>query len=314
MTTEINYAHSWDFKPEPPRLQQVRDGIFAYIQPDGGWMLNNAGFLVGTDAVTVIDTCGTEPRTKAFIAAIRSVTDKPLRTLINTHFHGDHTYGNSFFLPQATVIAHEKCRQGVIATGLGLKPLFPTANFGEITIAPPFITFEDRLNVYVDDLKIELFYVGPSHTTSDVVAWLPARQLLFTGDLIFKNCTPFVLQGAIAPYFAVLDRLRALGATTIVPGHGPVCGPECFDEVAQYLHFIQDTAKRGFEAGLEPLELAHQTDLGQFGGWNDSERLVGNLQRAYSELRGEPFGTPLPLAQIAMEMQAYSGHPVHCLA
>ena len=128
MTTEVNspvsHPHTWNFKPELPRLQEMGEGIFAYIQPDGGWMLNNTGFVVGADAVTVIDTCGTEPRTKAFIEAIRSVTDKPLRTLINTHFHGDHTYGNSFFLPQATVIAHEKCRRELSPPGWASNRFF----------------------------------------------------------------------------------------------------------------------------------------------------------------------------------------------
>ncbi|HEX2912665.1 MAG TPA: MBL fold metallo-hydrolase [Chloroflexia bacterium] len=305
--------HDHDVILEPPRLQEIADGIFAYMQPDWTWMINNTGFLVGPDGVTVVDTCATEPRTRAFIQSARTVTDKPLRTLINTHHHGDHTYGNSF-LPDATIIGHEKCREEAIQTGLSLKVLFPTANYGDIKVRPPFVTFEDRINVYVGDLKLEVFHVGPAHTTNDIVVWVPEKKVLFTGDIVFKNCTPFVMQGAIASYFGALDRLRALGAEVIVPGHGPVCGPEAFDEVEEYLHFVQDTARQGFEAGITPLELARETDLGKFAGLSDPERIVGNFHRAYSELRGEPLGTPLPLLQVVKESESLMGHPLRCYA
>ncbi len=311
--SDFHTHHPEDVALEPPRLQEVADGIYAYLQPDWTWMINNTGFLVGRDGVTVVDTCGTEPRTRAFIKSAKSISDKPLRTLINTHHHGDHTYGN-WLLPDATIIGHEKCRTEVIETGLSLKQIFPTANFGEIHIQPPFVTFEDRINVYVDDLRLEVFHIGPAHTNNDIVVWAPEKKVLFTGDIVFKNCTPFVMQGAIATYFAALDQLRALGAETIVPGHGPVCGPEAFDEVEGYLRFIQNLARQGFEAGLQPLEVARETDLGQYAGLADPERIVGNLYRAYSELKGEPLAAPLPLRQVVQEMEAFSGHPIRCYA
>ncbi len=299
--------------PQPPQLQEVADGIYAYLQPDWTWMINNTGFLVGSDSVTVVDTCGTEPRTQAFIQAIRTVSDQPLRTLINTHHHGDHTYGN-WLLPEATIIAQDKCRQAVIANGLSLQHLFPTANFGEVRVQPPFVTFAEGITVYVDALRLDVFHLGPAHTTNDSVVWIAEKKVLFAGDLVFKNCTPFVLEGAIAPYFTALERLRALGTDTIVPGHGPVCGPEALDEVAGYLRFIQEVAHAGVAAGLTPLEAARATDLGLYAGLSDPERIVGNLHRAYSELRGEPAGTPLPLLPIVREMEAYSGHPARCFA
>src|SRR5713226_8496014 len=101
---------------QPPEVVEVSDGVFAYVQLDGSWGLNNAGFIVGRDAVTVIDTCFTERRSRAFREAIRSSAgDLPIRTLVNTHHHGDHTHGNYVFISGATIIGHEKCRQEVIA-------------------------------------------------------------------------------------------------------------------------------------------------------------------------------------------------------
>ena len=94
----------------PPETQEVSNGIFAYLQPDGSWGLNNTGFIVGRGGVVAVDTCFTESRTRALLEAMGKVTDLPVRTLVNTHHHGDHTNGN-YLLPSATIVGHELCRQ-----------------------------------------------------------------------------------------------------------------------------------------------------------------------------------------------------------
>ena len=312
--THAGVAQHADELP-PPTVEEVSPGVYAYIQLDGTWGLNNTGFITGNDAVSVIDTCFTEARTRAFLQAMREVSGLPIGTLVNTHHHGDHTHGN-YLVHGASIVGHELCRQAVIDTGLHtLHPLFPSVAWGNLELAPPFITFQERLDLFVDDLKLELHYMGPAHTTNDTVVWLPERKLLFTGDLLFNGGTPFVAMGSIAGSLVALDRLREFGAETIVPGHGPVCGPYVIDNMEAYLRFVQETAKDTFNEGLAPLEAAQQTDLGRFSGWGDSERLAGNLHRAYSELRGEPNGTALDLGPIAADMVAYNGgQPVRCLA
>ncbi|HSP54383.1 MAG TPA: MBL fold metallo-hydrolase, partial [Dehalococcoidia bacterium] len=260
------------------------------------------------DGVVAIDTCFTEKRSRWFYDAVRKTAgSKAIRTLVNTHHHGDHTHGNYVFLPAATIIGHELCREEVIAAGLSTKGMFPGVDWGEIVVAPPVVTFEDRLNLYVDNLRIELIFVGPAHTTNDIVAWIPERKVLFSGDIVFNEGTPFAMMGSVAGWLGALDRLKELGIERIVPGHGPACGPEVLDEVGDYLRMVQASAKKGLEAGLGPLETAYQTDLGHFGELLDRERLVGNLHRAFSELRGEPRGTSLNLGAIVPEMVQYNG-------
>ena len=299
----------------PPSVQEVSDGIFAYIQLDGSWFLNNAGCIVGRDSTTVIDSTGTEARARAFHKAVRSVTEKPVNTLINTHSHGDHTHGNFIFAPDAAIIGHELCREEILASGNAAMALFPMIDFGDCPVTPPTVTFSDRLNAYVDDLKLELIFVGPAHTTNDIVIWVPERKLLFTGDIIFNGGTPFALAGSIGGWLDTLDIIEALGAETIVPGHGEVCGPEVIDDVRAYLRFIEDSAKRGMDAGIEPLALARDLDLGQFAALTDPERLVPNLHRAYAERRGEARGAPMDFALMFQEMLAYNGgQPLRCFA
>ncbi|MCC6382579.1 MAG: MBL fold metallo-hydrolase [Dehalococcoidia bacterium] len=298
-----------------PVLEEVSPGVFAYLQPDGSWGLNNTGFVVGPDAVTVVDTCFTERRSRAFVETIRKVTDRPPAALINTHSHGDHTHGNVLFAPATAIIASERCRREMIAAGHSTLALFPGVDWGNIPVTPPFVTFEDRLNVYAGDLRIELTVMAPAHTTNDVVAWIPERGVLFAGDLVFNGGTPFALAGSVAGWLEAIARLRSLGADTIVPGHGPVAGPAVLDDVEAYLRFVEEVAHRGFEAGQPPLQVARGAGLGAFAHWHDRERLVANIHRVYSELRGEPLGTRLDYGQIFDEMLAFNGgQPLRCLA
>src|ERR1700721_2481610 len=103
--------------PGPPQTVEVADGVYAYVQPDGTWWINNTGFVTGPQGVFSIDACSTERRTRAYLAAIRQVTTAPVRTVLNTHHHGDHTFGNALF-PAATIVAHERAR----AEGIGFCP------------------------------------------------------------------------------------------------------------------------------------------------------------------------------------------------
>ena len=304
-----------DGQAPPPRLKEVSPGIYAYIQPDGTWFINNTGFLVGRDGVVSIDTTSTERRTRAYLEAIARISDQPVRTLVNTHHHGDHTHGNCL-LPLATIIGHPRCRDEIMATPLPPPAaLFGAVDWGALRRSPPFVTFEDRLTVWVDDLKVELHYVGtPAHTTNDVIVWIPERKVCFTGDIVFNGGTPFVPMGSIAGSLVALERIRELGAETLVPGHGPVCTPAVLDEIAAYLRFVQATAQAGKAAGLSPLELARQTDLGRFATLTDPERIVGNLHRAYAELDGAAPGAPINILGALRDMVVFHGGPLRCLA
>lgn len=299
----------------PPTTEEVSDGIFAYIQLDGSWFLNNAGCVVGKRSATVIDSTGTEARARAFHAAVRKVTQLPVSMLVNTHSHGDHTHGNFMFAPQTAIIGHERCRREMLAAGNAAMALFPMVDFGDCPVEPPTVTFSDRLTLFVDDLEVQLIFVGPAHTTNDVVAWIPERRLLFAGDIVFNGGTPFALGGSIGGWLDALDVIEALAPERIVPGHGLVCGPEVLRSIRAYLEFIFETARRGMGEDIEPLALARDLDLREFAALLDPERLVPNLHRAYAELRGEPRGKPLNGAQMFQEMLEYNGgQPLRCLA
>ena len=297
---------------------EVSDGIYAYIQPDGSWYINNTGFLVGRHGVVSIDTCSTEARTGAYLTAVTTVTRRPIRTLVSTHHHGDHTYGNCM-LPAATIVGHERCREEVIAAGPPAnRGLFDDVEWGHVVVAPPFLTYRDAITLWVDDLRCDVRYVGgPAHTTNDSIIHIPDRGVLFAGDLLFNGGTPFQLMGSVSGAIEVLEQvIRPLNAPVIVAGHGPVCGPGLIDDMVGYLRFVQDVARRGKQAGLTPLEAARETDLGGYADLLDAERIVGNLHRAYAELDdGTERGAPIDTVAALTDMVAYNGgKPLTCHA
>ena len=316
MSAPTANAHPDDHALPPPETIEVADGVFAYVQPDGSWWINNTGFLVGSDAVTAIDASSTERRTRGFLDAIARVTPRPVRTLLNTHHHGDHTNGNCLF-GEATIVAHRNCRELMKEQRIGgLEAVFGEVDWGELTVSPPTLTFDEQVELWVDDLGVEVSYIGtPAHTTGDAVVWLPAHRVLFAGDLVFNGGTPFVLMGSVAGSLAAIERVRRYQATTIVPGHGAVCGPEHLDAVEGYLTFVQRLAVEAKAAGVPALQAARETDLGGYAEWLDAERLVGNLHRAYAELDCQPPGAPIDILSAFADMITYNGgRPLRCLA
>ena len=304
--------------PGRPEVHQVSAGVYAYIQPDGTWWINNTGFLTGPQGVISIDSCATQRRTQAYLDAITAVTPAPVRALVNTHHHGDHTFGNCLF-PAAAIIAHENARTEAIAFGPPRDlPFWDGPDWGELTLDPPFVTFADQVTVHAGDLRAQVRYVGTAaHTTNDSVVWLPERSVLFCGDLIFNGGTPFLLMGSVAGAVQVLEEVvRPLGARTIVPGHGPVfSGPGPVDATLDYLRFVLDLAEGARAAGLAPLDAARQADLGRFADWPDAERIAGNLHRAMAELAGAPRGGPIDIVAALADMVTYNGGaPLRCLA
>jgi len=304
--------------PGRPETREVSPHVYAYIQPDGTWWINNTGFLVGPQGVISIDACATQRRTRAYIDAIGAVTPAPIRAVLNTHHHGDHTFGNCLF-PGAAIIAHEQARAEAIAFGPPRDLLFwDGPDWGDLHLDPPFITFADEITVHAGELRAQVRHVGmAAHTTNDSIVWIPERSVLFCGDLIFNGGTPFVLMGSVTGAIEVIEQvLRPLDARTIVPGHGPVfhdAGP--IDATLDYLRFALDAAAKGRDAGLTPLEAARRTDLGRFADWPDSERIAGNLHRAYADLSGAPPGAPIDIVAALGDMVAYNGGaPLTCLA
>ena len=310
------HAHEVDPSVDAAALHTVVDGVHAWVQPDGSWWNNNAGAITGDDGTgLIVDTCATETRTRRFLDAVRDATgDAPIRLAVNTHQHGDHTYGNCL-LPEATVlVGHEHMRAGLLEDFLidGCPPFWtPVPDWGAVTKRVPNVTMKTELTAYLGTRRVDLVHPGfTAHTTGDVVAWLPEERVLFTGDLLFHGLTPLVFMGSVTGAHNALDWIMQHDPEHLVPGHGPlVAGADVADVLGQherYYRFITTTANDAHREGLTPLAAAQQADLGDFATWNDAERVVLNLHRAMADLAN----TPMDFVQAFVDAMEWNGGPL----
>ncbi len=303
-------------KAGEPRLHEVVPGIRAWVQPDGSWWVNNAGAVAGDGGVLVIDTCATAARTRRFLDSVDAATGgAPVRMAVNTHQHGDHTYGNSL-LPAATVIlGHTRMREGLRVDPIidGCPPLWdPVPDWGPVTRRLPDISVGSSLTLHVGERRVDVLHPGgPAHTTGDLIAWLPEERVLFSGDLVFAGLTPLVFMGSVDGALAAVDWLESFQPQVVVPGHGPVLTvpdiTRVLDEQRRYYRFILATAADGLSRGQTPLQAAREADLGEFAAWADAERLVLNLHRVYAD----HASADLDLVAAFGDAITWLGHPMH---
>jgi cyclase len=289
-------------------VKQLAPNIYAYIQSKATWYWSNAGFIVGKDYVVVVDSLATVGLTRGFRDEIRKITDKPIRYLINTHHHGDHTYGNHVFA-RATIISHDRCRHELTEAGIVdpnlLNAILPEFDFRGIAATPADVTFDRQLTLHMDGKEIRLLHFGPGHTIGDLVVYLLDEGIVFAGDFIFLYSTPLGMEGSFAGWLKNLDSMAKLGARTYVPGHGPVCGIEGLNLCRDYLAFVRHEARKRFDKGMTVDEAAKDIDLGQFKQWPNHERILLNVERLWREFRGEdPATSRLNLVEALSRMDA----------
>ncbi|NJQ00185.1 MBL fold metallo-hydrolase [Streptomyces zingiberis] len=297
------------------RLLEVADGVHAWVQPDGTWWINNAGCVAGGTSVLVVDTCTTERRTRAFLDAVTAAhPSRSLEFAVNTHHHGDHTYGNSLLPGSTRLIGHENMRAGLLKdTTLGSFPGFwePTPEFGDLTLRAPELTISSGMSIHLGDRRIELLHPGyTAHTDGDVIVWIPDVRVVFTGDLLFPGHTPMIMVGSPSGAIDCLGWMASLRPAVVVPGHGEVLDAAGFAETLaeheRYYRFVLAESRRGLAEGLTPLGVARSADLSDWTHLLDPERFVLNVHAAYAELNGVPVVRSAALADAV----AWLGHPI----
>jgi cyclase len=242
-------------------LQKVADGVYAALAKPRSPINCNAAVVVLDDAVLVVDTHSRPSSARALIAQIRTITDKPVRFAVNTHFHWDHAQGNHAypvaFPQQVTIIASEATRENLRTLGAArLKDQLAStpgqiatleAQLAKATDAAsqsrlkdeiaqqkdyleeiksleltlPDVTFDKSLIIYRGDRRVVLLFLGRGHTSGDVVAWLPKERVVATGDLL-HGWMPYMGDGYPSEWVATLDALDKLEFDTIIGGHGTV--------------------------------------------------------------------------------------------
>ena len=296
-------------------LHEIGDGVWAYLQPDGGWGWSNAGLISGADGSSLlVDTLFDLRLTAEMLEAMRKATSaaEHITTVVNTHANGDHCYGNALLggseiiattrcaeemlqLPPSTMAAMLRSADALGAAGPFLQRIFSPFSFEDVPLVVPTRTFDEQLDLRIGNRAVSLIEVGPAHTAGDAVVHLVDEGIVFTGDILFHGGHPIVWSGPVAHWMAACDRILALEPTVVIPGHGPVASPSALVDLKEYFELLTVEARIRFDAGLTPLEAARDIDLGPYAGWNEAERVVANVHALYRDFGGQAPSDALTL-------------------
>ena len=279
------------------RLTEVANGVYL-AQTTAPLFNSNALVIVNEEDVVVVDSHLTPAKARDLVASIKSVTTKPITTLINSHFHWDHAHGNQFFDDVVQIIGHEYTRmklagtpleetQYVIATAgnkatlARIREMLTNASeedrpeiqkwfdlysqqaedWKEIAPIPPDTTLNDRMTLFRGSREIQIHFFGRAHTGGDITVYLPAEKLAFTGDMMLQGPS-FLGDGYVDEWVETLENLKGLAFETIVPGHGnPFTDRDLIGHVQAYYADLWEKVAAMREQGIPVADAARDVDM-----------------------------------------------------
>jgi len=231
--------------PRHAGLTKIAEGVYSYQDEKNPAPASsfgaNAGIIIGRDGIVVVDTLISSKEAQRFINDIRAVSGKPIRYVVNTHSHLDHSLGNSDFIKLgAVVISQTNCKKSAEAEASTI--LLKAKNYGltdemmqGTKVAAASLTFGDRMEIDLGDRKVALINAGPSHTDGSVLVYVPDVKVLFAGDILFTNFHPNMRDADVKGWISVLDAVSAMDVVSIIPGHGPLSAKKDVQEMKEYL-------------------------------------------------------------------------------
>lgn len=296
-------------------LREIAPHVYAALVPDRGWSWSNAGFVARGEGL-MVDTFMDVRRTREALGLLAGTGAGQPACLVNTHHNVDHCWGNQLFR-EREIIAHRRAAERMaeelspklLAALVEAKDASPGLawfandlrghfDFSEVEVTLPNHLVEGDVEFAVGDTPVRVLSVGPAHSAGDLLVHLPDEDVVFAGDVVFRGCTPLGWEGSFASWIAALERILGLAPAVIVPGHGPLCGPEGAQELIDYFRYVHAEARRCFERGLSLEDAAASIELGRYGRWSQPERIVFNLARAYREFAGGPPDVPLSATEL----------------
>jgi cyclase len=234
-------------------LTKIGDNVYSYTDVKNASPANsygsNAGIIIGKDGILVVDTLISAKEARRFMADIRKVSAKPVKFVVDTHYHLDHAFGNSEFAGTgASIIAHAADRKNLELKGESV--LKNAAEYGlkeedmrGTAIALPSLTFTERMTIDLGGEIVELIYLAPSHTEGSIMVYLPARKILFAGDILFTDFHPYMGEGNLTGWIKNLDYILSLDVEAIIPGHGPISAKKDVELMKKYLMAFDQKAR-----------------------------------------------------------------------
>jgi len=280
----------------PFAVQQVAEGDYVHFgqialtTPENAGDIANLGIIVGGDAVAVVDTGGSVAVGERLRAAVGTITDKPIRYVINTHDHPDHVFGNAAFPAGTTFVGHHNLPGEFAKRGTyylrSFREQLGEAAIEAVRIVPPTLVVDGETTLDLGDRQLRLIAWAPAHTDCDLTVLDEKTGVLFAGDLVFLQHVP-VVDGSVTGWLADIDRLARMPAKLVVPGHGAQVAPwpQALDDERRYLTVLADDTRREIAAGAPLARAVPEIARSEQDKWKLFDAYnARNATAAFSEL------------------------------
>lgn len=290
------FASHADLEEKPVSFTKLSDNAYAYTAEGDP----NTGIIIGDDAVMVIDTQATPVMAQDVIRRIREVTDKPIKYVVLSHYHAVRVLGASGYKPEH-IVASRDTYELIVERGeqdkaseIGRFPrLFQSVESVPAGLTWPTMTFEGRMSIWLGKLEVQLIQLGRGHTKGDTVAWLPQQKILFSGDLVEFDATPYAGDAYFEDWPHTLDNISALKPVALVPGRGaalttPDLVMQGLAGTRSFISDLHNAVKVGVTAGKDLNAIykdAYSTLKPKYGHWVIFDHcLPFDVTRAFDEV------------------------------
>jgi glyoxylase-like metal-dependent hydrolase (beta-lactamase superfamily II) len=253
------------------KVEKLAEGAFCIFGQGG-----NIGLIV-TDKHAVLIDDQFERLAPGLLAAIKTVTDKPIKYLVNTHFHGDHTGANLVLEKQVmAIVAHTNVRKRLEVSQAKLEPA-RRGGLPELALGDEDARTRARLDIHLDGTDIHLLHLGPGHTDGDVMVGIPAKHVIHMGDTFILGMLPIIDTDGGGGFDGLVAQIEVVASfipedSKVIPGHGPVAGKKELVRYRDFLRAMQAHVKAN--SGKKPKELAESFDTKAWPEWKQSSQFV----------------------------------------
>lgn len=277
-----------------PQIKKITDGIYVYV---GKNLNSNCGIVLTQEGVVLIDSGHNPTDSREILAAVKKLTSMPIRFLIDTEPHPDHTTGHFVFSPPATIIAAAgaadsmKARdkqdpgrnQKLAETSPAMK-----AAFEGYRMVLPHVEYNERMSLNVGERTFELFYMKNVHSEADTAVWLPKERVLFSASaIVVEQFNIFRPNVRIPDILAAAKMMKGLNPEFVVPGHGVPGTTKIFDDSERYYALLLDRVGKMAREGKSLEQIQKEIKMPEYDGWATKERFPGNVEAAYRAVQGK---------------------------
>jgi len=276
-----------------PNIRKIKDGIYVYV---GTNFNSNCGIVITQEGVVLIDSGHNPTDSRAIFDAVKKLSPLPIRFLLDTEPHPDHTTGHFVFSPPAVIIAHEgatasmvgreKETPGRIEKLAGTSPEMRKALDG-YRFVPPQVEYRQKATINLGERTFELMYLKGVHSEADTAVWLPKERVLFSASGIVVDqiniLRPFV---TIPDILAASKMMKALNPEFVIPGHGQPGTVKIFDDTEKYYALLLERVGKLAKEGKSLDEIKKEVKMPEYDSWASKERFPSNVEAAYKAVKG----------------------------